>query len=142
MATTHCIRDIHARIYQNLLKVVPDLLAIKEHGKSVVSGYMDLNLDVLERTPAKIVLALSHYYRQSGDMIADPDMEIAVYPGQQQAEALTYQDAFKYDEVYSQPGRVNVQIKRSLNDFLNVWLRNLIAQGHIIKTGTSTEEPA
>ena len=71
MATEHSSGDLHSRIYKKLLDVVPDLLTIEEHGKSKVPGLMDLNMDVLFRTPSKIVIALSHYYKHpSGDMIA------------------------------------------------------------------------
>jgi|ERR1017187_891354 uncharacterized protein YqiB (DUF1249 family) len=133
MATEHSSGDLHSRIYKKLLDVVPDLLTIEEHGKSKVPGLMDLNLDVLNRTPSKIVIALSHYYKHpSGDMIADPDMEIAVYPDQEAAEALTYQDTFGYRVVY-RDNKVDVRAKRDLNSFLNTWLGNLIAQGHRIR---------
>jgi uncharacterized protein YqiB (DUF1249 family) len=126
--------DLHNRIFHKLLDVVPDLLTIEGAGKSVIEGYMDLSLDVLERTPTKIVIALSHYYRHpSGDMIPDPDMVLAVYPTQEQAEALSYQDLYSYTEVYHETGRANLKAKRSLNGFLNTWLRNLIVQGHSIK---------
>lgn len=66
-------------------------------------------------------------------MIADPDMVRAVYPGKEQAEALSYQDFYSYTDIYSQDmQRVDRWTKRSLNNFLNTWLRNLITQGHRI----------
>ncbi len=126
------IRDIHSRIYGKLLKVIPDLLTIPEHGKSIVKGYMDLNLDILHRRPDRIVIALSHYYKQNGDMIADPDMEVAVYPQRETAEALAYQDCYSYRRVYVQDNAIDIKAKRDLNQFLNQWLTNLIAQGHRI----------
>lgn len=134
MATRHSSGDLHNRIYKKLLDVMPDVLTIEEHGKSRVPGLMDLNLDVLHRTPSKIVIALSHYWKHpSGDMIADPDMEIAVYPDREAAEALTYQDIHGYQRVYSPCGtKVDVRAKRDLNSFLNTWLGNLIVQGHRI----------
>src|ERR1035437_8505000 len=132
MATEHSSGDLHSRIYKKLLDVVPDLLTIEEHGKSEVRGLMDLNFDVLFRTPSKIVIALSHYYKHpSGDMIANPDMEIAVYPDREAAEALTFQDTFGYRVVYSD-NKVDVRAKKELNAFLHQWLRNLIEQGHRI----------
>jgi len=114
--------------------VVPDLQTIEESGKSIVSGYMNLNLDVLKRGTDKMVIALSHYYRHSsGDMIADPDMEIAVYPARGMAEALTYQDTYGYRVVYTEGGtKVDVRARRDLNEFLKQWLDNLIEQGHCI----------
>lgn len=131
MATKNNSRDIHARIFHQLLDVIPDLLSIEEQGKSVVDGYMDLNLDILHRTPERLIIALSHYYRHpSGDMIADPDMEIAVYPSREYAEALTYQDSFGYLSVLADSGQVKARLQRELNSFLSQWLDNLIMQGY------------
>lgn len=133
------MRKVNSRIYHKLLDVVPDLMTIEDHGKSVVDGYMDLSVDVLGRTPTKIVIALSHYYRHpSGDMIPDPDMVVAVYPEQEHAEALSFQDLYSYSEVYDSAGREDLKTKHSLNGFLNVWLRNLIVQGHRIQIGKVT----
>jgi len=88
------------------------------------------------------VIALSHYWKHpSGDMIADPDMQIAVYPPQEQAEALTYQDSYAYNQVYSSDGAlVDVRIKRELNKFLKLWLGNLIRQGHRIRLPASAQD--
>ncbi len=126
--------DLYQQIYKKLLLVVPNLQSIEESGKSVVGGYMDLNLDVLKRGPDKTVIALSHYYlHPCGDAVADPDMEIAVYPAKGLAEALTYQDSFGYRVVYSECGtKVDVRARRDLNEFLNQWLSNLIEQRHCI----------
>lgn len=35
-----------------------------------------------------------------------------------------------YSVVYPEPGKVVPRLKRELNAFLGVWLRNLKAQGH------------
>ena len=130
-------RNLHNRIYRKLIAVVPDLLTIEGHGKSVARGLMDLNLDVIERTPEKMVIALSHYYKHpTGDMIADPDMAIAVY--RDAAEALTYQDTFGYRVVHH-GDYVDMRAKKELNVFLNQWLRNLIEQGHRITNSTVKE---
>ena len=140
MAGINSSGDLHQRIYKKLQTVIPSLQSIDEHGKSVVPGYMDLNLDVLRRGPTKTVIALSHYYKHpSGDMIADPDMVLAVYSDRAMAEALSYQDSFGYQEVYSQGGAmVDVRTKRELNQFLMQWLSNLIDQGHRIHSPDMT----
>ena len=39
---------------------------------------MDLNLDLLSRNGEIITVALSHYYEQNGDLIADPDMVVRI----------------------------------------------------------------
>ncbi len=136
MAETNSSGGLHHTIYRRLLVVVPDLQSIEGHGKSIVSADMDLNLDVMDRGPQRTVIALSHYYKHpSGDMIADPDMVVAVYPGRAMAEALSYQDAYGYREVYSDGcTKVDVRAKRDQNQFLNTWLTSLIEQGHRIRS--------
>jgi len=128
--------SVYSTIYKKLLKVVPlDIIQSKALvGKSVVPGFMDLGYDYLrEDENSYPIIALHHYYRHpSGDMIADPDMEIRVMPDQKMAEALTYQDFYGYRQVYPEPGKVDLKAKKDLNEFLNIWLRNLIKQGHKI----------
>ncbi len=122
-------------LYEQLKELIPDLRTLEpgDARKSTAPGFMDLNLDVLAKSKDEMRIALSHYYKHhSGDMIADLDMEIRVYlmPDWKKAEALTYQDARRYDMVYPEPGKVYPRMKRSLNSFLVQWLKNLKNQGH------------
>ena len=122
------------KIYKRLIRVIPNLYSTKESGKSEVSGFMDFNLDILQRKGDVLRIAISHYYKHpSGDMIADPDMEILVNRKTETAEALTYQDIYGYQEVYSEDGSCNASLQRSLNEFLMMWLSNLYEQGHKIE---------
>jgi len=120
-------------IYKRLIRVIPNLYSIKEFGKSEAPGFMDFNLDILQRNGDVLRIAISHYYKHpSGDMIADPDMEIVVSRKNETAEALTYQDTYRYQEVYSEEGSCNESLQHSLNEFLLMWLNNLHEQGHKI----------
>jgi uncharacterized protein YqiB (DUF1249 family) len=121
-------------IYKRLIRVIPNVYSIKESGKSEVHGFMDFNLDILQRKGDVLRIAISHYYKHpSGDMIADPDMEILVNRKTETAEALTYQDTYGYQEVYSEDGSCNKSLQQSLNEFLLMWLNNLHEQGHKIE---------
>ena len=121
-------------IYKRLIRVIPKLYSIKESGKSEVSGFMDFNLDILQRKGDVLRIAISHYYKHpSGDMIADPDMEVLVNRKTETAQALTYQDTYGYQEVYAEDGSCNQALQHSLNEFLLIWLNNLYEQGHKIK---------
>ncbi len=72
---------------------------------------MDLNLDLLEQTSDNTIIALSHYYKHpSGDMIADPDMTIRVNLPDKTAEALTYQDIYRYDEYTLKVGLMKLSV--------------------------------
>jgi len=123
---------IYERIYEKLERLMGDLREIPDAKKSCVSGFMDLNLDRLSANDGTTVIALSHYYRHpSGDLIADPDMEIRVRPAERTAEALSYQDTYTYQVVYDEEGRsVSPATKRDLNEFLEQWLGNCLEQGH------------
>ena len=126
MATT----DVPHQNYQKLSVLLPSLPNIPEYSKSTVPGFMDLHLDRLEKNGDLHKIALSHYYKHpSGDMIPDPDMTMWVDTAAQSVEALTYQDVYRYDEVYPD-GIVNQSIKKSLNSFLSQWLQNCIDQVH------------
>jgi uncharacterized protein YqiB (DUF1249 family) len=121
-------------IYNRLIRVIPNLYSIKESGKSESSGFMDFNLDILQRKGDVLRIAISHYYKHpSGDMIPDPDMEVMVNRKTGTAEALTYQDTYGYQEVYAEDGSCNQLLQNSLNEFLLMWLNNLYEQGHKIE---------
>jgi len=120
-------------IYKKLIKIIPDIAIREEAGKSKLhsDALMDLNLDVLSRQNHIVRIALSHYYKQNGDMIADPDMEIIINTKLMTANAMTYQDSMIFQSA-EQEGGINQKLVNSLNEFLNQWLQNCIDQGHKI----------
>ena len=107
----------------------------KEHVKLINKPYMDLSVDRLSSEhEGTIRIGLAHNFIQNGDVMADPDMEIRIYPELKAVEALTYQlDSLGiYQVVYPEPGKVIPKRKTELNRFLNQWLSNLINQGFIL----------
>jgi hypothetical protein len=112
-------------------------------------GFMDLVVEALPRCreTGATVLSLAHYFEQHGDLCQDPEMTVRVFPPGSdgfreltpatdprhgRVEALTFQQAIPpvYQEVYPEPGRYYPKLKRDLNAFLTMWLRNLREQGH------------
>ena len=81
-------------IYNKLIKIIPDMAARRSAGKSQLHSdvMMDLNIDILSKQGSIIRIALSHYYKQNGDMIADPDMEIIINTHLMTTNTMTYQD--------------------------------------------------
>ena len=121
MNTAKQTNTIGTQIFHRLLDVVPDLMTLSAgtYGRSEVSGFMNLNIDVLAKSPGKIVLALSHLYKHpSGDMIPDPDMQITVYLSDEYAEAQTFQDFYGFRAVETNAGQVEHRVQRELNSFL------------------------
>jgi uncharacterized protein YqiB (DUF1249 family) len=127
--------NIYCRNFQKLIRLIPTLLEMQAAAKMTAPGFMNLNVDVLNRHHKKIVIALSHYYKHpSGDMIVDPDITIAVYTEAESVEVLAYQDCFGYRTVYSADGMAySSSAKKELNSFLGQWLTNLKDQGHTLE---------
>lgn len=125
--------NVYERNYDKISKII-DIDELKNTGflKLKSKGFMDLDFDYLYKDDqGRHIIAMSHYYKHpSGDMIADPDMELRIDEDMGTIEALTYQDAQRYNETYSRDGKyVNSKVKKSLNSFLTTWLTNLKKQG-------------
>lgn len=102
------------------------------------AGYIDLGIDVLWVKEDKIRLALSHYVKhESGDMMADPDMEFELVGSE--LRACTYQNDFLnfFDSVENQEGAHRLEKQRQMDGFATQWLSNLIDQGHRVETVVS-----
>jgi hypothetical protein len=118
-----------------------------EHVKIVHKPYMDLSVDNLGSGTHNGLpvfrISLAHNFVQNGDLMADPDMEIRIYPYAGFVEALTYQlDSLGiYQVVYPEPGKVYPKLKKDLNKFLNQWLSNLIDQGFYLPQKPADIEP-
>lgn len=123
--------------YTSLTKIgiIKDGAICEGHYKS--DGYMDL---VVEATPMldrfdeqnSLAFSIAHYFKQNGDLCADPEMVVFYYPDLNMVEAYSFQQAIPpiYQEVFPEPGKVFPQLKRELNSFLSQWLRNIKSQGH------------
>lgn len=123
-------RDQQELIYEMLEEL--GILEVTEYLKIKNKPYMDLNVDRLSGN----VISMAHNYIQNGDVMADPDMTIEIYPDQRRAEALTFQNdgvgvwqaVYNYDD-QGRKVAVRPRLKKELNSFLVQWLRNLKAQG-------------
>lgn len=135
------VTDVHQSNYIKLLRIVPDLEQRivsddEAYGKSKRTGFMDFNLELIHQDKTGYYLAISHYYKENGDMIADPDMEILVNLKNKTVIPLSYQDRYKYrttfDDIYHRK-LINVKELKAQSSFLSFWLGNLKKQGHKIK---------
>ena len=135
------VNDIHQSNYNKLLRIVPDLETRltwdkEAYGKSNRTGYMDFNLELVNRDKTGYYLAMSHYHKENGDMIADPDMVVLVNTEKKTLIPLSYQDRYKYkttfEDIYDRK-YVNLKELKAQSSFLNMWLGNLKKQGHKIK---------
>lgn len=100
-----------------------------QYRKLKSDGFMDLSIDRLMTGQNSQHFALAHNTVQNGDNMADPDMEIVFFPGETPyMEARHYQNDFA--GAYHTVERGNAT-QCSLDDFLKMWLVNLLEQGHV-----------
>ena len=116
--------DHTKQIYARLLHVIPNVRNIGTYAKLSAPGFMDLHVDILNKNGNVWRIALAHNYKSGGDVIPDPDMEVTVDFHNETAHAETYQDTYVYREATDERSRTE------LNEFLLLWLGNLIEQGH------------
>jgi hypothetical protein len=116
--------DNNKEIFTKLLQVMPNLKSIESYAKLSASGFMDLHVDILCKKTNQWRISLAHNYKAGGDIIPDPDMEITVDFKNESASAETYQDTYSYQVADSE------KVRNDLNEFLVMWLGNLIDQGH------------
>ena len=82
---------IYETIYTKLQPIIK-ALGDDEYVKLKAGGFMDLHVNRLySEEDNAIRISLAHNYQHNGDAMADPDMEINVYPEMEMAEALTFQ---------------------------------------------------
>lgn len=101
-------------------------------------GFMDLVVENLWNNR----VSLSHYYEQNGDLMSDPDMELIVDVENETVTATTYRqdNLMVYHEAYNDRTLINPALEMELNGFLEDWLKNIKAQGHIPYRATYSEE--
>jgi uncharacterized protein YqiB (DUF1249 family) len=116
--------DHTKEIYTRLLQVIPNLRIIGRYAKLSAPGFMDLHVDILNKNGNVWRITLAHNYKAGGDVIPDPDMEVTVDFDSETAQAETYQDTYVYREANDESSRMK------LNEFLVLWLGNLIEQEH------------
>lgn len=130
-------------VYEKNYKLMVELGIIPENGhipsyrKSISEGVMDL---VVERNQLLdgvngqkcIGFSMAHYFVQCGDLCSDPLMEVLYHPETKMVEAYTFEMSIPpmYQEVYPVPDKVDQRAKKSQNEFLYHWLKNLVMQGH------------
>lgn len=129
---------IKKNIHDNLVKlgIIVDG-KVRENGKSLSAGFMDLVLERMSglddfNTRGTIAFSLAHYFEQAGDLCCDPDMVIFYHPDTHIAEAHSFEMAIPplLQVVYPDPGKLDRQKEKELNEFLCGWLNTLIQQGH------------
>ena len=116
--------------YQFVMKMAGEVLRGEVDSKTFEAGagFMPLTIEQVGDN----FIAISHYYEQNGDAMADSDMEFAYDNDRKTLQARTYQqDALqRYDEVYGDDG-YNEELEEELNLFAHEWFQTIEKQGYV-----------
>lgn len=114
------------------LEILAPHIMDKRYGHATLSadGFMDLSIEWIGDNR----LAMAHYGKQNGDLMADPDMELIVDFGKKEVLPATYQNDYLgvYQEVYLENNQWRPKLSQELTSFLDTWLRNIEFQGHVL----------
>jgi hypothetical protein len=115
--------EMKKSVYEMICEKLQQIWILDESGKMQAaymkfksSGLMDLNVDNLLND----MIALAHNGIQNGDVMADPDVQVHIYPETKSAEALSFQNDYLgiYQTVYEDE-KCNAKLKKDLNIFLD-----------------------
>lgn len=127
--------------YQFVMKMAGEVLRGEVDSKTFEAGagFMPLTIEQVGDN----FIAISHYYEQNGDAMADPDMEFAYDNDRKTLRARTYQqDALqRYDEVYGNDG-YNEELEEELNLFAYQWFQSIEKQGYVPVQEAADKLPA
>jgi len=87
-------------------------------------GYMDLVIERLSR----LRISITHYGKQNGDLMSDPDMEVELAPDRSWVRALSFQNDYAgvFHSIEQTP---HPKLEQEITEFLAMWLKNLDEQG-------------
>ena len=118
------------RNYRAVMELAPEVLRGETESKSFEAGQSFMPLTV--ETIGENRIAISHYYTQNGDSLADPDMEFVFDHEEKTLNARTFQqdNLNRFDRVVTD-GVVDEELESELNDFASQWFQNIREQGYL-----------
>lgn len=129
--------EVFQQIYSQLdtLGVIDLAQSGKRNAKTKKVFQRHVSYDLLYKKDHLVDIAISSYWKhESGDMMADPDIQIKVDLKQNLAVPTAFQQdgvpfiGTIYLEVYPTGEPVNKKAQSQVNHFLTVWLQQLIDQ--------------
>ena len=117
------------RNYRAVMELAPEVLRGETESKSFEAGqsFMPLTVEAIGENR----IAISHYYTQNGDSLADPDMEFVFDHEEKTLNARTFQqDNLNHFDRVVTDGIVDEALESELNDFASQWFKNIREQGY------------
>ena len=120
--------------FARLNQLIPELDRLDGYYRSRVAGDCDFHVEIIERCRYTITLSLSYFFYDSGERIADPDMQVRVYLDGRLAEAMRFGGDHRHAALrrLSREHRGELDVRWRRNIVLNKWLEYLMDQGHLV----------
>ena len=123
--------------YKALAPFIQGMDSENNYRKFESSGYLPLVIEWLYYNDYKgrPVFSIAHYGEQNGDLMRDPEMTVAIDFDAGAVEPLTWRNDYigHLDEVYKRNAAGQLlysqRIRKSLDEFLWQWLKNIKYQG-------------
>ncbi len=104
---------------------------------NAAGAFMAVNVEVIDHRPQHgYLIAVSHYYEQNGDLIADPDCVFwlkafdaeQIVPISFEQGGVTYQRAVTFD---GEAIHLNEKLQKDITSFCNDWMKNIQDQQNL-----------
>lgn len=117
--------------YRYLLRILPDVKAIRGTVVSEFNGRPVLFVDMLEQCPYTSIMAVTHYLGSGSRNVSDMELKLRVCHDARVAEVTSYQQHAKLLPIYHYPNRRMYQRheKKQVNLFLREWLLYCLRYG-------------
>ena len=127
-----CMEQMCASNYHKLLKLMPELLVLKEAALGVALNNTPLHITVIENTPYTMMIELNHCFTQSNDEHFEPAMKIRLYLDAQLAEVMSDQAHSSIAVAFKDKGLSKdiMNYKWQLNYFLQKWLDHCLKKDY------------
>jgi len=127
-----CLEQMCASNYHKLLKLMPELLVLKEAALGVALNNTPLHITVIENTPYTMMIELNHCFTQSNDEHFEPAMKIRLYLDAQLAEVMSDQAHSSIAVAFKDKGLSKdiMNYKWQLNYFLQKWLDHCLKKDY------------
>ncbi len=132
------LMDLHENNYLRFRCLVSDLEAITDTAVSVVPGFMDLHLHIIERSKFTTTVRLTYYFREGKGVVAEPDLKLRIYHDACLVEVLAGHLRHGRQRLDHLPATA-LKLKWRLNRLLYKWLGYCLHLGHEFSVSTCVE---
>ena len=127
-----CLEQMCESNYQKLLKLIPELLAMKDAAVGIALNNTPLLITVIENTPYTMMIELNHCFNHNKAEFLEPAVKIRLYLDVKLAEVMSDQTRSPIALVFKDKGLSKdiMNYKWRLNYFLQKWLDHCLKKDY------------